>query len=77
MNEERRNAQITETNQRILNCCAEIIRKLAMDPEAHISDVVLHMGNVNTSRSTQIREKHKELRDACDRYEGRHADALA
>ena len=77
MTVEERDAQITETNQRILNCCTELIRKLAADPEAHIMDVVLYMRDTCIGRSTQIREKQRELRNACERFEGRRADALA
>ena len=77
MTMEERNAQIAETNQRILNCCTELIRKLAADPEAHIMDVVLYMRDTCIGRSTQIREKRRDLRNACEQFEGRSADALA
>ena len=77
MTVEERDAQITETNQRILNCCTELIRKLAADPEVHIMDVVLYMRDTCIGRSAQIREKHRELRDMCDRFDRREKDALA
>ena len=76
MTEEKRNNQIAETNQRILGCCTELIRKLDQDPEAQISDVISHMHNVSTSRSTQIREKYRCARNICDRYERRPENAL-
>lgn len=67
----KRDIQLAETNQRLLNCCTEIICKLAKDPEARVDDVIAHMGNIDTSRRTQIREKYRTMRNACDRFDGR------
>lgn len=79
MNIEERNIQITEANQRLLNCCAELIRKLAQDPEAEISPTIGLMIRHDESRRTIIREKRKQLRNACDRFDikRRISDALA
>lgn len=76
---EERDIQIRETNQRLLNCCTDIIRKLAMDPEAEIAPLLGLMMRHDDSRRTIMREKRRITRNACDKFEisRRINDALA
>lgn len=76
---EERNVQLTETNQLLLNCCTDVIRKLAMDPEAEISSLLGLMMRHDDSRRTIMREKRRITRNVCEKFEisRRINDALA
>lgn len=78
MNTIDRDAQIAETNQRILGNCMEIVKALAHDPEANITSYTSLISSQNASRITQIRQKHLEARDLCERFDRKGcSDALA
>ena len=73
----KRDEQIAQSNQIILNNCTEIIKALAHDPEAEISATIDIMMKRNKGRQTQIWEKYKESLSLCERYAKGNADALA